>query len=291
MIRIATFEDNNLLPFKEINQKQYDRFQTDCTLVQTVYTQYVVFKYLQLNLKEYFDFIKRWEKVPANEMHFTLGTDIHFILHSNKLVLNVLIGFKFFLDNAEVYLKRKFGKNSYEVQSHIDLTRYCFDNSFAYRFLSKLRNYCAHLGFPLEVVNFDIEFKDENPEISEHSCKLILYTKMLKKERDLFGKIVMSDLEKIDNEIDLIPLIKELTNSINVIQKNIYLIQQAEIEEAIENIDFFVGTKKTATNEIKVYHNYSKIDNKISFEVFHVPMEIIEELNHYKEKSVSSVSH
>lgn len=291
MIRIATFEDNNLLPFKEINQKQYDHFKTDCNLVQTVYTQYVVFKYLQLNLKEYFDFIKSWEKVPANEMHFTLGTNINFILQSNKLVLNVLIGFKFFLDNAEFYLKRKFGKNSHEVQGHITLTHYCFDNSFSYRFLSKLRNYCAHLGFPLEVVNFDIEFNDENLEISEHSCKLIVYAEMLKKERDLFGKIVMSDLEKRDNEIDLIPLIKELTNSINVIQKNIYLIQQAEIEEAIENIDFFVETKKTATNEIKVYHNYSKIENKISFEVFHVPMEIIEELKDYKEKSTTVVGH
>ncbi|MBP1222336.1 hypothetical protein [Flavobacterium sp. 1355] len=282
MIRLATFENNDLIPFREINQTQYNYFNSDCSLIKTVYTQYVVFKYLQLNLKEHFDFIKKWEKVPANKMHFTIGTNIHYILQSNKLVLNVLIGFKFFLDNAEAYLKRKFGKNSDEVKSHINLTRDCFDTSFAYRFLSKLRNYYAHLGFPLEVVHFDIDFNDIDPEISEHSCKLLVDTEMLRKEQELFGAIVMKDLEKIDYSIDLIPLIKELTYSINTIQKNIYSLQKTEIEEAIENIDFFVGTKKTGTNEIKVYQNYKQTGNEVSFDVLHVPMEIIEELKDYK---------
>jgi len=282
MIRLATFEDNSLLPFKEINQKQFERFESDCNLVKNIYTQFVVFKYLQLNLKEHFDFIRKWEKVPANEMHFTIGTNIHFVLQSNKLVLNVLTSFKFFLDNAEAYLKRKFGKNSSSVQSHIELTKNCFDNSFAYRFLYKLRNYYIHLGFPLEVVNFEIDFNKENPEISEHSSKLLIDLEILLKEKDLFGAVVMKDFEKINYEIDLIPLIEELSISIKKIQQNIYQIQQNEIEEAIENICFFVDDKKTKTNEIKVYYNYKKIGDEISFSILDVPMEIIGEIETFK---------
>lgn len=278
MIRLATFENNDLLPFKEISQDQYDKFGLDCKALKEVYTQFVVFKYLQLNLKEYSIFIERWEKIPANKMQFTVGTNIHFILQANNLVLNVLIGFKFFLDNAESYLKRKYGKNSIQVENHIKLTREFFDNSFAYRFLIKLRNYYAHLGFPLEVIHFNIDFNKNSPEISEHSCQLLLDTKMLLNEKELFGSIVTKDLEKITLDIDLIPLIAQLSGLIMKIQKNIYKIQKHEIDNAIENIEFFVGNKKTRTNEIKVYRDFERVGTKVSFKVFHVPMEIINEL-------------
>lgn len=278
MIRLATFENNDLLPFKEISKEQFNKFESDCNVLKKVYTQFVIFKYLQLNLKEYSNFIERWEKIPANRMPFTIGTDIHFILQANKLVLNVLIGFKFFLDNAEAYLKRKYGKDSTHVESHTKLTREFFDNSFAYRFLSKLRNYYAHLGFPLEVIHFDIDFNRINPEISEHSCQLLINTEMLRCEKELFGSIVTKDLEKINFDIDLIPLIAQLSTSIMKLQRNIYNLQGNEIEDAIENIEFFVESKKTETNEIKVYFDFEQVGKEISFNVFHVPMEIIKEL-------------
>lgn len=278
MIRLATFENNDLFPFKEISQEQFNKLESDCEVLKKVYTQFVVFKYLQLNLKEYSNFIERWEKVPANRMNLMIGTNIHFILQTNKSVLNVLIGFKFFLDNAEAYLKRKYGKDSTHIDSHIKLTNEFFDNSFAYRFLSKLRNYYAHLGFPLEVIHFDIDFNQVNPEKSEHSCQLLINTKMLRREKDLFGAIVTKDLEKINFDIDLIPLIAQLSTSIMKLQKNIYILQRNEIEDAIENIEFFVGNKKNETNEIKVYFDFEQIGKKTSFKLFHIPMEIIKEL-------------
>ncbi|MBL7868348.1 MAG: hypothetical protein JNM71_10030 [Flavobacterium lindanitolerans] len=128
-------------------------------------------------------------------MSITLSTHVVFILETNKVVMNVLIAFKFFLDNAETYLKRKFNKDSQIVQNYLKLTKDIFDSSFAYRFLYKLRNYTAHLGFPLEYIHFDIKFNHENPQLSTNSPQLILNIENLKKEKELFGKIVTKNLE------------------------------------------------------------------------------------------------
>jgi hypothetical protein len=192
--------------------------------------------------------------------------------------MNVLIAFKFFLDNAETYLKRKYDKDSQFVENYIQLTRNIFDNSFAYRFLSKLRNYSAHLGFPLEYIHFDICFNQDNPELSMTSPQLILNIELLKEEKDLFGKIVMQDLENWSGKLDLIPLLKELSHHIMTIQKYIYESQKEELEEAIENIECFIENKKTEKNQIKVYTLTEREGKTVTINIYDVPCEIINEI-------------
>jgi hypothetical protein len=276
MIRLSTFEDNSFEPFKNLTQDQLNYLEKDGNLIKSTYKQFVVFKYLQLNLKDYFKFIEKWTDVPNNGM-ITLSTHVVFILEINKLVLNVLIAFKFFLDNAETYLKRKFNKDSQIVENYTQLTRNIFDNSFAYRFLSKLRNYTAHLGFPLEYIHFDIKFNHDNPELSKTSPQLILNIETMKKEKVLFGKIVTQDLENLSGDLDLIPLITELSHHIMTIQKYIYNSQKEELEEAIENIECFIENKKTEKNQIKVYNLTERNGKAVTMNVYDVPCEIISE--------------
>lgn len=45
-------------------------------------------------------------------------------------------------------------------------------------------------------------------------------------------------------DLDLIPLINELSHHIQTIQKYIYKIQKEEVELAIENIEYFIEKKK-----------------------------------------------
>lgn len=282
MIRLSTFENNSFEPFKNLTEDQFDYLKNDGDLIKSTYTQFVVFKYLQLNLKDYFQFIKKWTDTPSNGLSITLSTHVAFILEANKLVMNVLIAFKFFLDNAETYLKRKFNKDSQIVENYLQLQRDIFDSSFAYRFLYKLRNYTAHLGFPLEYIHFDIKFNHENPELSTNSPQLILNIETMKEEKELFGKIVTQDLKNWSGDLDLIPLINELSHHIQTIQKYIYTSQKEELEEAIENIEYFIENKKTERNQIKVYYLAERVEQSVTMNVYDVPCEIISEF-----KSVS----
>ena len=277
MIRLSTFENNSFEPFKTINEETFELLKSDCSILKDAYTQFVVFKNLQLNLKDYFDFIEKWSNVPADRMDFSISTNIHFVMFANKLILNSLMSFKFFLDNAEFYLKRKYGKQSSEATGFVLLTNKIYDNSFAYRFLYKLRNYSVHLGFPLEVINFDIKFNRENPEKSEHTAKLFLNKELLLKEKDLFGAKVYKEIKDYGNELDLIPLIDELSHHIMEFQKFVYRKQKDELTNSIENIELFTENKKTETNQIKVYYNYKKKGKKISFNVYDIPFEILVE--------------
>lgn len=279
MIRLATFENNSFEPFKTISQETFELLKSDCSILKNAYTQFVVFKNLQLNLKDYFDFIEKWSNVSADKMDFSISTNIHFVMFANKLILNSLMSFKFFLDNADFYLKRKFGKTSKQATDFELLTNRIYDNSFAYRFLYKLRNYSVHLGFPLEVINFDINFNTKHPEKSKHSAKLFLNKELLLKEKDLFGAKVFNEIKERENELDLIPLINELSHHIMEFQKFIYQKQKDELTNSIENIELFTENNKTETNQIKVYYDYKKDGKKISFNVYDIPFEI---LNEYK---------
>lgn len=281
VIRLSTFENNSFEPFKTINKETFELLKSDCSILKLAYTQFVVFKNLQLNLKDYFDFIKKWSNVPADRVDFSISTNIHFVMHANKLILNTLMSFKFFLDNAEFYLKRKYGKSSSQATDFLLLTNKIYDNSFAYRFLYKLRNYSVHLGFPLEVVNFDIKFNSENPEKSEHNAKLFLNKELLLKEKDLFGAKVYNEIKDYGIELDLIPLMNELSHHIMEFQKFVYRIQKDELTNSIENIELFTENKKTETNQIKVYYNYKEKGEKISFSVYDVPFEILIEYKNW----------
>lgn len=277
MIRIATFEDNSLIPFKTITEKSFTCLKADSEILKASYKQFVVFKFLQLNLKDYFQFISKSSNIPSNEINYGVVHNMNAVLEANRYVLNVLMSFKFFLDNADTYLKRKYGKESEVVNSYISLTRNFFDNSFAYRFLSKLRNFSAHLGFPFDVLNLDIKFNSENPEKSMCSLQILLDIEALKEEKDLFGSIVYKDLSSLSEDLDIVPLINELSSLIIKIQQNIYNAQKDFINESIENIEYFVGDRKTSNNQIKVYQNFIRVNNEVSFDVYDIPYDIINE--------------
>jgi len=276
LIRLCTFENNAFEIIKNISQEAYDGLKDDSDYLKNTYKQFVVFKYLQLNLKDYFEFIEKLTKVPTANIDYNIVTNQSAVLEANKLILNVLTSFKFFLDNAETYLKRTFGKESQIVKDYVLLTNENYDSSFAYRFLSKMRNYSIHLGFPLEALNLDIDFNNENPEKSFCDFELKIDIDKLKNEKSLFGSL-HKELIEMDDDIDLRPLITELSHYIMETQKFLNKKQRNEIEEAIYNIEKFVGNHKTDKNQIKVYSNFDDTNGKISFNVYEVSFDIIKE--------------
>lgn len=68
----------------------------------------------------------------------------------NRELINVVASFKLLLDHTRTRLCNRFGKISAEVQCYDDATSKAFDKSFGYRFVSQLRDYVAHCGFPIE---------------------------------------------------------------------------------------------------------------------------------------------
>lgn len=281
MIRLSTFENRKFDTIKNISQEIFDEIQLDSEIIKVAYTQFVIFKNLQMNGNEYSEFLEKISDLHIGTVDIKKAHSQELLFQANRVILNLLSSFKFFLDNGEAYLKRKYGKDSDESKEFRELTSNEFDNVFAYRFLIKLRNYSLHLGFPLQGLELKAEKNIETPLNTTGSLQLSIDLDLIKKEKSLLGKIVYDDIKNLEEDIDLKPLIVDLSSSILKIQKFIFSKQKEEIENAISNLVTFAGKYKTKTNDIKVFNNLKRNGNEVTFNAYHIPFEIITEFKRY----------
>lgn len=278
---LATFENNKFDPIREITLEEYNIIVEHGDLIKTVHSQLEIFKYLQLNIKEYSMFVNKLSSLPITQIDIRKITSQSMLLEANRKVLNVLTSFVFFLDNAKTYLKRRYRDNEKIILEFEKLKSYHYDNSFAYRFLTKLRNYSIHMGFPLIGLGFNVDQIKDNPE--EMVGDVLLYTNIeaLKKEKKLFGGM-HNEILALNEDIDLRPLIKDLSKSIIEIQKYIHLVQMKVVETSIEYVNNITRDFKTDTNEIKLYYVFNRINDDAEIIVYDVPCEMINDFKSYK---------
>nr|BFF37522.1 hypothetical protein BACT7_23840 [Tenacibaculum mesophilum] len=281
MIRLSTFENRKFETIKNISQETFDKIRVDSEILKTAYTQFVIFKNVQINGAEYSEFLDKISDLHIGTVDIKIAHSQELLFQANRVILNLLSSFKFFIDNGEVHLKRKYGKDSEIAKEFRKLTSNEFDNVFAYRFLIKLRNYSLHLGFPLQGLELKAEKNIQTPIKTTGSLQLSIDIDLIKKEKSLLGKIVYDDIKNLEEDIDLKPLIAELSSSILKIQKFIFTKQKEEIENAISNLETYAGKYKTKTNDIKVFNNLERNGNEVTFNAYHIPFEIIFEFKKY----------
>ena len=59
MIRLSTFENRKFDTIKNISQETFDEIQLDSEIIKVAYTQFVIFKNLQMNGNEYSEFLEK----------------------------------------------------------------------------------------------------------------------------------------------------------------------------------------------------------------------------------------
>jgi len=281
MYWLSKFENNKFETIRLIKESSFIQLKNDCRTIHESYTQFVVFKYLQLNLKDYLKFINKSTKIITNEIDVRKLMNPHFILEVNKLVLNLLSSFKFFIDNGETFIKRTYGKQSMESHNYSNFLSSQYDNLFGYRFLYKLRNYSIHLGFPIEYLSYENINRPKNPREIFCEIPLKIETNKLKKEIDLFGKKIISEIENMGDEIDIRPLIVELSTSILDIQYYIFSLYNKKLKLSINNIEQFIGNHKNDSNDIIVCYNFKSKKDISKFNSLKVPFEMISDFRNY----------
>ncbi|MCD8421364.1 hypothetical protein LNI94_00470 [Tenacibaculum finnmarkense genomovar ulcerans] len=281
MYKLYTFENIKIEPFKNLTKENFEHLKSDCEIIKNAHRQLIIFKHLQLNGIDYSDFMDKLSNIPVNGIDIIKLTNSSLLLNSNKIILNLLSSFTSFLDNGKYFLSRKYGRTSNEYKKFNLLIKKHTEENFAFRFLKKFRNYIVHLGFPLKGLSFEAEKNIKNPEKMIGKIILSVSLETLQKERRLFDKVHL-DLMKLEDDIDLKPLIDNLSLSILEIQSYIYKIQKEEIENAIENIETFIGNKKKNTNLIKVCWNLESNKESFKFNSYDIPFDMISDFKIYK---------
>jgi len=285
-IRLGKIYDN--LPDKEIEIK----FLDSLTLKQFQEFENAILKIEELhNIRRLLDFVI----INDNKIITLLNSALHELLsksvswngvkrvdadkiffESNRLLLNYLSSVNIFLCHCETYLNRKFGDNS-EIFSEFKIMLSAFyDNSFAYRFLYQLRNYSQHCGLPLDNIQFTSESDRDNNRI-KGTLKITFNRDILLANYKKW-KTVKSDLEKMDNEFDVTPLLFEMTHNIKEIERNIELFHKDELIKAANYITDLTKHLQVDKGEIFVAYDFKTKENGEleKYQSIHIPFDTID---------------
>jgi hypothetical protein len=211
-----------------------------------------VLGFLNLSLQQLTSMSISWNSVKREDYN-----DVY--LNVNRLLLNYLSSVRTFIDHADTFFKRKFGGESKEYIEFKKILSAFYDNSFAYRFFYKLRNYTQHVGLPVHTIDFKTDFNHENKSV-KGSLKISFNRDKLLTDFDGWGKI-RKELETQENEFDIVPLLYEMTHNIKEIERNIELVLKEGLVRSVEYIDRLIGHLRNDTGEVFVAYNITTKDN------------------------------
>lgn len=190
-----------------ISNTEYLQFKEGNRLIHNFISSKNLIEAVHINLNEFLECVvinakKFLETRMLQEEDFeSIGFDL------SRLLLNMLLMFRAFLDHTDASISREFGKSSSEMQSWKGKQAECFDSAnFAYRFFYKLRNYTQHVGMPPIHFSFFAEMGD--PGIG---LKLNFSRDELLKE-DLW-KQVKKDLVNQHEEISVLEVVNDWSES------------------------------------------------------------------------------
>lgn len=158
-------------------------------------------------------------------------------LNINKVVLNVLTSFRFYLDFIDKNLHVDFGKDS-EIVANFE--SYCsaeYGNNFSYRFIYHLRNFAQHKGLVISSVKFS-KFLDEEREnaIRQYMTISINRDDIIKDYK--FKKEIKAELINFPEKINLMEhLSKWLTSLSKIHNQVLHSIIPTRLDNALFVID------------------------------------------------------
>jgi hypothetical protein len=203
--------------------------------------------------------------------------------NTNRLLLNYLSSIRTFIDHSDTFFYRKFGMKSENYLEFKKMLSFFFENSFAYRFFYKLRNYSQHVGIPLDSFHFTTIYDRDN-NLIKGTIKVAFERDKLLENYDSWG-LVKNDLLKLEQEFDVTPLIFEMTHNINEIERNIEIIYKKELLSAAHFITDLINHLVDNESEIFVAYNFKEDDSGelVNYSSLHIPFDtinfILKELN------------
>jgi len=130
------------------------------------------------------------------------------VLDLNRRILNYLCSVRTFLDHNETDISRSRGEP--ELKYFKDICANHYDNSFAYRFLYKLRNYVQHCGMPVGNLIIESEKDSKSKSGKKVIVSLVLDRDKLLSRFDGWNAQLKKELSALPPYFDVAPLLEEM---------------------------------------------------------------------------------
>ena len=273
--QIGNFENNKLIGERYLTINEYNEFKKSHSFILNCRQIIHLYNILVRNYNEIIDFDSDLNIILLNADYSTINNkskNVH--IEINRLLLNYLSSFRLYVD----YLQTKFSRSESlkpMVNDYKNIVAECFDSSFAYRFLYKLRNYTQHIDLPIETVSL----KTKRISKGNYSYSIPIYFErdsLLEKYKE-WG-IVKNDLEKMSKYFDLYEIMDEHFYSMKYIYSHVYsLIKGAASPYTtfLNNLTFEYrkGLKGLCVFKSKpIYENSKVIGENIKLQPIHLEL-------------------
>lgn len=194
----------------------------------------------------------------------------------NCLFLNYLSSIRTFIDHLDVFLHRKFGKESHQYSYFKTMLTSFYDNSFAYRFFYKLRNYSQHVGLPIDTVQFSSQYNSGNDNV-KGTLKIDFNRDRLLSNYDSWGP-VKKDLLSKPEKFPAPQLISEISQNLREIWRNVELLLKDELMESSEFLILKTQHLRDDEAEIFIAYNFKEKEDGtlLGFDSIPIPFETID---------------
>ncbi|MBH1959949.1 MAG: hypothetical protein I8H68_07540 [Flavobacteriia bacterium] len=265
---------------KQLSTEEYNLFIKSTDELYNYENLKRLYDILILNHNEFIKFVDDEKKMLFENSLSIIGDKENYYKHHlnlNRMFLNYLSSFRTLLDHTETIIKRKYEKESVESTKFKLLTNKIFDNYFAYRFFTKLRNYSQHCGIPIDEFEVSGTMIDENRIKPEYKIEFSS-SSLLTKYKD-WGAIVSKDLQT-KGDFSLFPLLEEMKLALNEFWISLISIFENEIVEAIEYINTNAFHLRSPQSTVCIFSDIKRDDygNMKYFTVNNIPFDIIDEL-------------
>lgn len=151
----------------------------------------------------------------------------------NRRLRTFFIEFYFFLEYAEIKLKRRYGKNSKQAREFKQALSEQFDNSFAYRFVYQLRHYAHHINLPINALSLKSGEFDFVLATTEHNLLVeVNRDELLNSGFDWRATDVRPQLRSLPAKFELNTYIEEMIQCLEKIHVSFICISLPEVKRA-----------------------------------------------------------
>jgi hypothetical protein len=196
-----------------------------------------LFELVRLNYREFESILAdREQPVPAGDA----VADLEAVeLSVNRGVMNYLSMIRTFLDHTTAVLKRHYRDDPGRIQAFREACREAFDAHFAYRFVSKLRNFAQHIGLPVQQVAALGVLVD--PVSRTRTVQLRAFCERDELLREFDWGPVRGGLEQQGPVFDIGPLLKGTLNCLEAINAGLVEAETAELRASARTIRKLLG--------------------------------------------------
>lgn len=178
------------------------------------------------NIEELLERILRIDRDFAHQRTLDEPQKDEMLRNVSRLFLNAMSMFRSLLDHSETAIKRIFGDESIEAKDFSSLKSRIYDGSLEYRIVSKLRNYCQHVGIVPLNMSAEASAKFTSIIVSINRNELL-------KENAIWNTTTRRDLNSLPELIPILPFIHNWLVSIREIELGVLsIIRKSGLEAA-----------------------------------------------------------